>query len=104
MQVEKAHIEATLNALKEECEAEAASAEAEVFEAFVKSENCGSQGGRSHSTSIQQSIKQTEEYVKKPFFFLVTITLTMAAKRLFTLLQHMIKSIMKIRVHSDRTV
>lgn len=40
MQVEKARIEATLNALKEECEAEAASAEAKVFEAVADLENC----------------------------------------------------------------
>lgn len=38
MQVEKACIEARLNALKQEYEAEAASAEGEVFEALVKSE------------------------------------------------------------------
>ncbi|XP_073714235.1 uncharacterized protein [Misgurnus anguillicaudatus] len=67
MQVEKARIEATLNALKEECEAEAASAEAEVLEALVKAEESESERKGSHVPSIHRSINRTEEYIQNHF-------------------------------------
>lgn len=55
MEVEKARIEATLNALKEECEAEAASAEAQVFEAAADLESCDLGSKVSHAKASKQS-------------------------------------------------
>lgn len=67
MQVEKARIEATLNALKEECEAEAASAEAQVFEAAADLEQCDLMSKASRSQLSKQSVQRTGEYIQAHF-------------------------------------
>ncbi|KAF3840151.1 hypothetical protein F7725_018868 [Dissostichus mawsoni] len=63
MEVEKARIDATLNALKEEGEAEATSAAANVLEAAVDIEFKEHQNKSSHFSSAQQSMQRTSEYV-----------------------------------------
>lgn len=67
MQVEKARIEATLNALKEECEAEAASAEAQVFEAAADLDNCDLGSKASHAQATKQSLQRTGEFIQAHF-------------------------------------
>ncbi|KAI4826121.1 hypothetical protein KUCAC02_021768, partial [Chaenocephalus aceratus] len=59
MEVEKARIDATLNALKEEGEAEAASAAANVLEAAVDIDFKGHQKKSSHFSLAQQSMQRT---------------------------------------------
>ncbi|XP_034060527.1 uncharacterized protein LOC117538732 [Gymnodraco acuticeps] len=63
MEVEKARIDATLHALKEEGEAEAASAAANVLEAAVDIEFKEHQNKSSHFSLAQQSMQRTSEYV-----------------------------------------
>lgn len=63
MEVEKARIDATLHALKEEGEAEAASAAANVLEAAVDIAFKEHQKKSSHFSSAQQSMQRTSEYV-----------------------------------------
>lgn len=67
MQVEKAHIEATLNALKEEYEAEAASAQAQVFETAVGLEDYNLVNKASRAQSQKQSIQRIGEYIQAQF-------------------------------------
>ncbi|KAL7880692.1 hypothetical protein SRHO_G00029460 [Serrasalmus rhombeus] len=65
--IEKARIEATLNALKEECEAEAASAEAQVLEAATDVEIHEHCSKVSQCTSHRQSLGRTSEYIQTHF-------------------------------------
>lgn len=63
MQVERACIQATLKALQEECEAEAASAEAQVLEAAADLENCDLESKSSCARSLKESLRRTDDYI-----------------------------------------